>query len=75
MLYLNDTVELDAIYDQNSFARMTMPNKHGFVMPDPGPDTPSSEPCMRDCDVSAEIIGKARILDVTSDQEGEGSLD
>jgi hypothetical protein len=29
---------------------------------------------MQGCDVTNKIIGKARILDVTPDQEGEGSL-
>ncbi|MEZ5935317.1 MAG: cytochrome c [Alphaproteobacteria bacterium] len=75
VLYLNDIVELDAVYDQDSFAAIEMPNKDGFFMPDPRPDTPMDEPCMSDCKVPTEIVGKARILDVTPDQEGEGSLD
>ena len=74
VLYLNDLVELDAVYDQDSFAKIDMPNKDGFLMPDPRPDTPADEPCMQDCDVPSEVIGKARILDVTPDQEGDGSL-
>ncbi len=74
VLYLNDLVELDATYDQDSFAKIEMPNRDGFLMPDPRPDTPDGEPCMQDCPVAVEIIGKARILDVTPDQEGDGSL-
>jgi len=74
VLYLNDLVELDAVYDQDSFASIEMPNAGGFLMPDPRPDTPGEEPCMRDCDVPDEVIGKARILDVTPDQEDEGAL-
>jgi len=74
VLYLNDLVELEDVHDQDSFARIKMPNKDGFFMPDPRPDTPSDEPCMQGCDVTNKIIGKARILDVTPDQEGEGSL-
>jgi cytochrome c len=74
VLYLNDLVELDAVYDQESFAAIEMPNAEGFVMPDPRPDAPAGEPCMSNCDVPTEIVGKARILDVTPDQEGEGAL-
>ena len=73
VLYLNDLVELDTVYDQDSFAAIEMPNADGFMMPDPRPDTPADEPCMQDCDAPTEVIGKARILDVTPDQEeGEG---
>ncbi len=72
VLYLNDLVELDTVYDQKSFAAIEMPNANGFFMPDPRPDTPVAEPCMQDCDAPSEVIGKARILDVTPDQdEGE----
>lgn len=74
VLYLNDLVELEDVHDQDSFAKIEMPNKDGFLMPDPRPDTPTGEPCMQDCTVAGEIIGKARILDVTPDQEDEGSL-
>ncbi|MEM7044947.1 MAG: cytochrome c [Pseudomonadota bacterium] len=72
VLYLNDIVELDTVYDQGSFAAIEMPNANGFLMPDPRPDTPTDEPCMQGCDAPGEIIGKARILDVTPDQEGDG---
>ena len=72
VLYLSDIVELDAVYDQDSFARIEMPNAGGFMMPDPRPDILVDEPCMQDCDSPSEVIGKARILDVTPDQEGEG---
>ncbi len=75
VLYLNDLVELDTVYDQKSFAAIEMPNANGFFMPDPRPDTPVAEPCMQDCDAPSEVIGKARILDVTPDQdEGEGVI-
>ncbi|MEM8952503.1 MAG: cytochrome c, partial [Pseudomonadota bacterium] len=70
----NDLVELDAVYDQDSFAAIEMPNVDAFFMPDPRPDTPTDEPCMQDCDAPSDVVGKARILDVTPDQEGEGAL-
>ena len=80
VLYLNDLVELDTVHDRESFAAIEMPNAGGFMMPDPRPDTseplvPGTEPCMQDCDVGTEIVGRARILDVTPDQEGEGTLE
>ncbi len=75
VLYLNDLVELDEIHDETTFALIEMPNAAGFLMPDPRPDTPVAEPCMQDCDVATEILGRARILDVTPDQEGEGTLE
>ncbi|MGI9508068.1 MAG: c-type cytochrome [Geminicoccaceae bacterium] len=74
VLYMNDIVALDEVYDQDGFAAIAMPNKDGFFMPDPRPDTPMGEPCMQDCDAPVEVIGKARILDVTPDQESEGAL-
>ena len=63
VLYLNDIVDFDTVYDQDSFAGIEMPNKDGFFMPDPRPDTSRGEPCMQDCAALGEIIGKARILD------------
>lgn len=70
ILYLYDLVELDDVHDQDGFAKIKMPNKDGFLIPDPRPDTPMDEPCMQDCAAADKIIGKARILDVTPDQEG-----
>lgn len=75
VLYMNDIVELDQVYDQDTFAAIEMPNQAGFIMPDPRPDAPLGEPCMSDCEAATGIIGKARILDVTPDQEGEGTLE
>lgn len=71
VLYMNDIVDLDQVYDQDSFAAIEMPNADGFFMPDPRPDTAMQQPCMQDCDTPTKVIGKARILDVTPDQEGE----
>lgn len=72
VLYLNDLVEFDATYDQDSYASIEMPNRDGFIRPDPRPDVPLGEPCMQDCKVSTEIKGRATILDVTPEQEGIG---
>ena len=42
-----------------------MPNRAGFLLPDPRPDTPLGEPCMTDCKASVVITHRAAPLDVT----------
>ena len=48
-----------------------MPNRDGFLLPDPRPDVfkTSSQPCMTNCDVSTKIIGRARDIDVTPEDD------
>ena len=48
-----------------------MPNRDGFFMPDPRPDAQpvSAEPCMANCNVATNIIGRARDIDVTPESE------
>jgi len=71
LLYANDVIDdPDKVYDQTSFSTITMPNRDGFILPDPRPDTPTDEPCMHDCPNPTGIVGRAAILDVTPDQEG-----
>ncbi|MGF1562409.1 MAG: c-type cytochrome [Geminicoccaceae bacterium] len=72
VLYLNDLVEFDEVLDQDTFTQVEMPNAEGFILPDPRPDVPAREPCMTDCDVPTEIVGRARIIDVTPDDEDIG---
>ncbi len=72
VLYLNDLVEYETVYDQDTFASIEMPNADGFFMPDPRPDVPMDEPCMSNCDVGTDIVGKAAIIDVTPDDEDIG---
>lgn len=69
LLYQNDVIEDDATLDRDTLAAVEMPNRAGFLLPDPRPDTPVGEPCMRDCKAEAEVIGRAKILDVTPDQQ------
>ena len=42
-----------------------------FFMPDPRPDAQSvnAEPCMTNCTVATNIIGRARDIDVTPESE------
>ena len=68
LLHINDVVEVDTVLDQDTLAKVEMPNRSGFVM-DARPDTPQGEPCMRDCKAEAEIVYKAKGLDVTPETD------
>ena len=48
-----------------------MPNRNGFLLPDPRPDVMNLDgnPCMINCNVSTKIIGKARDIDVTPEDD------
>ena len=69
LLNQNGVIEDDATLDRDNLAAVEMPNRAGFLLPDPRPDTPLGEPCMRDCKAEVEVIGRAKILDVTPDQQ------
>ena len=68
---MNDIIDEDYELNQNNIGKIEMPNNHGFFMPDPRPDAQpvSNIPCMEDCDVPMKIIGKARDIDVTPENE------
>jgi hypothetical protein len=51
VLFLNQIVPEDAVLDAESLPQVRMPNRDGFVSPDPRPDIRSPE-CMHDCDTS-----------------------
>ena len=70
LLYINDVIEEDALLDQSNLAEVVMPNQDGFI-DDQRPDTASAEPCMTDCKAEVEIVARARILDVTPEEEKE----
>lgn len=80
VLYLNDVVEdEDFELSNENFTEVRLPNEANFI-DDNRYDEPhystGSEPCMRDCKPGiAEIVMRARVLDVTPENEGEGSLD
>ena len=67
LLYMNDIVEDEFVLSNQNIGSIDMPNKNGFLLPDPRPDTQTAdgEPCMSDCLVPISIIGKARDIDVT----------
>ena len=79
-LYLNDIVDDEEFELSNeNFADIRLPNEENFFS-DNRLDEPhysnASEPCMSNCiDGEATVTMRARVLDVTPESEGEGSLE
>ena len=71
LLYMNDIIDDEFEVNQNNIGTIEMPNRDGFMMPDPRPDAQpiSGIACMKDCDVPTTVIGKAREIDVTPEDE------
>ena len=71
LLYMNDIIEDDFDVSHENIGSIEMPNSDGFFMPDPRPDAQSvnAEPCMTNCNVATNIIGRARDIDVTPESE------
>ena len=74
VLYLNEIVDYDQMIDQSNLAAIEMPNAEGFFLME-GPEFDSSDPCMQNCRESVEVIGKARILDVTPEDGGQAAIE
>lgn len=72
LLYMNDIIDDEFEVNQDNIGTIEMPNRDGFMMPDPRPDAQpiSGLACMKDCDVPTEVIGRARDIDVTPEDEG-----
>ena len=71
LLNMNDIIDDDYELNNKNIGKIEMPNHAGFLIPDPRPDAQpiSGDPCMNDCDVPTQIIGKARDIDVTPENE------
>ena len=70
ILYMNDVIDDEFALSNETIGSVKMPNQNGFMLPDPRPDGQlASAPCMQNCDVPTEIIGRARIIDVTPDKQ------
>lgn len=74
VLYLNEIVDYDQMIDQSNLAAIEMPNAEGFFLME-GPEFDPLDPCMRNCRESVEVIGKARILDVTPEDGGQAAIE
>ncbi len=71
LLYMNEIIEDDFVLSDKNIGKIKMPNKNGFFLPDPRPDIQNfgGKPCMKNCNVPSKIIGKARDIDVTPEDE------
>ena len=71
LLYMSDIIEEDFVLSDKNIGEIEMSNKDGFLLPDPRPDIMNTHgnPCMTNCQVSTKIIGKARDIDVTPEDE------
>lgn len=64
VLSMNDIVEEDAVLDAQSLAAIEMPNRHGFILPDPRPDVKRTA-CMENCKETPTVKSFARKIAVT----------
>ena len=71
LLYMSDIIDEDFILSEKNIGEIEMPNRNGFLLPDPRPDIVNTNglPCMKNCNVSTNVIGRARDIDVTPDDE------
>ena len=71
LLFMNDIINDEFELNQENIGTIEMPNRDGFMMPDPRPDAQpiSGVACMKNCDVPTNVIGKARDIDVTPESE------
>ena len=71
LLYMNDIVDDDFVLSDQNIGSIKMPNQNGFILPDPRPDISiiDGNPCMKNCVVPTKVIGKARDIDVTPEDE------
>ena len=71
LLYMNEIIDEDFVLNDKNIGKIKMPNVEGFLMPDPRPDIDNvnGNPCMQNCNTPTKIIGKARDIDVTPEEE------
>lgn len=71
LLNMNDIVEEDFVLSDRNFNTIRLPNEKNFTS-DPRPDAPLASgrhPCMKKCKNSVKITSRARVLDVTPDED------
>ena len=71
LLYMSDIIDEDFVLSEKNIGEIEMPNRNGFLLPDPRPDilNTNGQPCMKNCNVSTKVIGRARDIDVTPEDE------
>jgi len=75
ILNMNDLVGDDFELSKSNFLSVRLPNEANFI-DDPRPDTPTvqqKQPCMKNCKATVEITKRARIIDVTPEEEKKPS--
>lgn len=71
LLQMNDMVEEDFELSDKNFTSIRMPNEKNFIA-DTRPESKLAFrrlPCMKNCKQSVKITGRARILDVTPEED------
>lgn len=74
LLYLNDLVDDEFVLTRDNLADIEMPNSGGFIIEDPRPDVAAGEPCMSDCVDDVTILGRAKPLDVTPEEQAPSDM-
>ena len=71
LLYMGDVIDEEFDVSNDNIGLIEMPNRSGFLLPDPRPDVVKTNkiPCMIDCGDTKRVIGRARDLDVTPEDE------
>jgi S-disulfanyl-L-cysteine oxidoreductase SoxD len=72
VLYLNDLVEENFVLSKETWSKVKMPNSGGFYEDDRETAEKAfwnAAPCMTDCKAEVKITGRARVIDVTPDEE------
>ena len=72
LLNMNEIIDENFVLSEKNIGKIKMPNASGFSLPDPRPDVTKykdGQPCMKNCNVPVKIIGKARDIDVTPEDE------
>ena len=71
LLYMGDIIDDEFEVSNDTIGNIEMPNRSGFLLPDPRPDVvgKSENLCMINCESDVNVVGKARDLDVTPEDE------
>lgn len=73
LLYANDLVDDEFVLSKENFLTVRLPNEANFIE-DNRPDTPTladGEPCMTNCKTGVKVTMRARVLDVTPDDDSD----
>ena len=71
ILSMNDIVDENFVLTRENFTSIKLPNEANFI-DDPRPERElnlSVEPCMKDCKENVVVTMRARVLDVTPDED------